>query len=158
MSYCWERNFGNVFTDLLPSNGHMRQNIKSLSSRYVCVLQLWYSWSLSTCLYFIVVAGKPASRRGTLYLSICLWVYLMKLSVPHNAYHKALTGKMVNEQWSGRMLWPNLWYYPSIFLERLMEIMKVLCQDCRFQGWGRNRGRAECEWGLLPTRPRHSVL
>jgi hypothetical protein len=25
--YCWERNFGNVFTEPLPSNGHMRHNM-----------------------------------------------------------------------------------------------------------------------------------
>jgi hypothetical protein len=27
MSYCWERNFGNVFTWPLPSNGHVRHII-----------------------------------------------------------------------------------------------------------------------------------
>jgi hypothetical protein len=37
MSYFWERNFGNVFTEPLPSNGHMRHNIKSLCPCWICV-------------------------------------------------------------------------------------------------------------------------
>jgi hypothetical protein len=31
--YCWEHNFGNVFTELLPSNGRMRHNINNLIIR-----------------------------------------------------------------------------------------------------------------------------
>jgi hypothetical protein len=53
--------------------------------------------------------------------------------------------------------WPNLRYYPGIFLEGLRKTTKALSQDNRFPCQDLNSGPTEYEAGVLSTRPRRSA-
>jgi hypothetical protein len=57
----------------------------------------------------------------------------------------------------GKRSWPNLRYYPGIWLEGLMKTTKNLHHDSRSPGRGLNHGPHEYEAGMLHTRPRSSV-
>jgi hypothetical protein len=50
--------------------------------------------------------------------------------------------------------WPNLRYYPSIWLEGLSKTTKTLSQDSQFLGQGLNPEPSECEAGMQ----RHLVM
>jgi hypothetical protein len=54
--------------------------------------------------------------------------------------------------------WPNLRYYPGIFLKRLRKTTKNFSQDSRSPGREMNPGPLEYEAGMLTIRPRRSVL
>jgi hypothetical protein len=61
-------------------------------------------------------------------------------------------------KWCGRKRsWPNIKYYPGIFLEKLRKTTKDLSQDMRSTDRDLNPGSVKYEAGVLTTEPRHTV-
>jgi hypothetical protein len=63
--------------------------------------------------------------------------------------------------WNGyvrKRLWPNLKYYPYIFLEGVRKTTKNPKQDSQSLGRDLNPGPPEYEEGGKTTRPRRSVV
>jgi hypothetical protein len=63
--------------------------------------------------------------------------------------------------WKGcgrKLLYPNLRYYPGIYLEGLRKTTKTLSQGSRSSGLDLNSQPPEYEVAVLTTRPRRSVL
>jgi hypothetical protein len=57
--------------------------------------------------------------------------------------------KGFGRKWS----WPNLRYYPDIYLEGFRKTMENLSQDSQFSGQDLNPGPPQYEVGMLTTQP-----